>query len=134
MSDRDVDAYVAKARESLDGAISECANGRYNNCANRAYYACFQAAVSALVHEGITPPGREDRWRHEFVQARFIGDVLNRRKRYPAALHETLLRLMTLRQAADYRTQRVSAIQAIRGLEHARAFVTSVTMKGMTSR
>lgn len=90
MSDRDVDAYIAKAWESLDGAISECADGRYNICASRASYACFQAAVAALEREGIAPPGQEGRWGHEFVQARFVGDLINRRKRYPAEFRETL--------------------------------------------
>lgn len=132
MSERDVDAYIAKARESLEGATSECVNGRYNNCANRAYYACFQAAVAALVREGIAPPGREGRWGHEFVQARFVGDLINRRKRYPAELRETLFRLMKLRQVADYRTERVSAIQAIRGLERTSELV-NVVAKGTTS-
>jgi uncharacterized protein (UPF0332 family) len=37
--------YLAKAEESLLGAISELEQGRYNNSANRAYYACFQAAI-----------------------------------------------------------------------------------------
>jgi uncharacterized protein (UPF0332 family) len=130
MSAIDAGAFIVKARESLDGASSECASGRYNNCANRAYYACFQAAVAALVREGIAPPGRDGQWRHEFVQARFVGDLINRRKHFPAELRETLLRLMKLRQVADYRTNRVSAIQAIRGLEHSEAFVNAVAMKG----
>jgi uncharacterized protein (UPF0332 family) len=132
VSERDVEAYIFKARESLAGAVSECANGRYNNCANRAYYACFQAAISALIHAGITPPGRGDRWRHEFVQARFVGDLINRRRRYPAAMREPLYRLMKLRQAADYETERVSARQAPRGLERAGEFVDAVTARGTT--
>ena len=41
------DAFLSKARESLEGATSELVNGRYNNAANRAYYACFQAAIAA---------------------------------------------------------------------------------------
>lgn len=130
MSERNADAFIAKAKESLEGASSECVNGRYNNCVNRAYYACFQAAVSALVREGVTPPGWDDRWRHEFVQARFVGDLINRRKRFPAELRDTLLRLMKLRQVADYQTNRVSAIQAIRGLERAGEFVSEVATKG----
>jgi len=43
----DVEIYLAKALESLEGAESELANRRYNNCANRCYYASFQAAVAA---------------------------------------------------------------------------------------
>lgn len=42
--------YLAKAEESLLGAISELEQSRYNNSTNRAYYACFQAAITALQH------------------------------------------------------------------------------------
>ncbi len=134
MSERDVEAYLFKAEESLAGAVSECANGRYNNCANRAYYACFQAAVAALVREGVTPPGRGDRWRHEFVQARFVGDLINRRRLYPPTLRETLIQGMRLRQTADYKTERVIAIQANRGLARARACVDAIRAKGTTKQ
>jgi uncharacterized protein (UPF0332 family) len=73
-------AYLEKARESLAGAQSEFANDRYNNCANRAYYACFQAAVHALMEAGIRPPKGAKHWGHDFVRARFNGDLINRRK------------------------------------------------------
>jgi uncharacterized protein (UPF0332 family) len=132
MSERDIAAYLARAKESLDGAVSEYANGRYNNCANRAYYACFQAAVAALMREGITPPAQADRWRHEFVQGRFVGDLINRRKLYPATMRETLYRSMELRHAADYSTERVSAIQASRTATRARTFVNAVLARGAT--
>jgi uncharacterized protein (UPF0332 family) len=92
--------YLLKAEESLAGAESEFANGRYNNCANRCYYACFQAAVAALQMANITPEGRN--WGHAFVQARFSGQLINRRKLYPVRLRDVLLRTLTLRQTADY--------------------------------
>jgi uncharacterized protein (UPF0332 family) len=134
VSERDSEAYLAKADECAAGAASECANGRYNNCANRAYYACFQAAVAALMRVGIRPPNQANRWAHEFVQARFVGDLINRRKLYPAAMGQTLLRNLELRQAADYQTERVAAIRATRSADRARAFVDAVTAKGATRR
>jgi uncharacterized protein (UPF0332 family) len=134
MSERDIAAYLARAKESLDGAVSEYANGRYNNCANRAYYACFQAAIAALMREGITPPNRDNRWGHEFVQARFVGDLINRRKRYPVALRETLVQGLRLRHTADYTTERVAAIQASRAVNRARTFVDAVTETGATDQ
>src|SRR4051794_34933539 len=76
MLDR-ADILMAKAQESLTGAESELANGRYNNSANRAYYACYQAAVAALLHEGMQPAG--DRWTHEVVPGLFDGVLINRR-------------------------------------------------------
>ena len=72
--------YLDKARESLAGADSEYANGRYNNSANRCYYACFQAAIAALLVAGVRPAAVQ--WSHTFVQGQFIGNLINRRKRY----------------------------------------------------
>ena len=63
--------YLAKAEESLAGAMSELANRRHQNAANRAYYACYQAAVAALYREGIRPTGK--RWGHDTVRAQFAG-------------------------------------------------------------
>jgi uncharacterized protein (UPF0332 family) len=125
-----IEVYLRKAEDSLAGAASEYANGRFDNCANRAYYACFQAAVAALLREGIRPPGQTARWGHDFVQARFVGDLINRRRLYPATIRDALLRGMELRQTADYKTERVSAIQASRQVARARAFVDAVTAKG----
>ena len=127
MSDLVADIYLVKARESLTGAVSECAQGRFDNCANRAYYACFQAAVTALVRAWIAPPNQAAQWGHEFVQARFIGDLINRRKHYPPTLRETLIRGLRLRQTADYTTERVKPVQAMRALDRAREFVEAVT-------
>ena len=45
--------YFATAQESLAGAESELAHRRFNNCVRSAYYACFQAAIVALLNEGI---------------------------------------------------------------------------------
>ena len=123
-----------KAEESLAGAVSEYANGRYNNCANRAYYACFQAAIAALVRVGIGPAGHADQWGHDFVQAQFVGQLINRRKLYPSDQRETLIRGLRLRQTADYTTERVSDVQASRGLARARELVTAVGARGGEQR
>ena len=66
--EQDITIYLTKAEESIRTAESEFANGRYNSCANRCYYACFQAAIAALLSEGIRPRGQ---WSHEFVQGQF---------------------------------------------------------------
>jgi uncharacterized protein (UPF0332 family) len=120
-------SYLAKAEESLAGSESEHANKRYQNCANRAYYACYQAAVSALLREGIRPSG--ERWGHDTVQAQFAGELVNRRKRYPADLRDTLDRLIPVRQMADYGLDLVSEIQAARALRRARSFVAAIKEK-----
>jgi uncharacterized protein (UPF0332 family) len=118
--------FLAKAEESLAGAESEFVNGRYNNCANRAYFACFQAAVHALIPTGVHPPGTTDRWGHDFVQARFAGDLINRRKLFPADLRSTLEQNYSLRLAADYRNNHVGEVRAARAVRRAEVFVGAV--------
>ena len=116
--------FLVKAEESLLGAESEYANRRYQNCANRAYYACYQAGVAALLQAGIRPSG--SRWGHDTGQAQFVGELINRRKRYPSELRDTFERLYLLRQTADYAASLVSEIQAARAIRRARAFVTAI--------
>ncbi|HET7603713.1 MAG TPA: hypothetical protein VFK36_11895 [Gemmatimonadales bacterium] len=101
MTDRGT-VYLEKAKESIDGAQSEFANRRFNNCANRAYYACYQAAIHALIEAGIRPPKETEKWGHGFVQARFNGDLINRRKRYSPDLRGTLEHNYRVRETADY--------------------------------
>ena len=81
--------YLTKAIESLLTAETESINGRYNSCANRCYYACFQAAIAAILNEGIRPAGQ---WNHQFVQAQFVGILINQRKRYDSELRRVLCR------------------------------------------
>jgi uncharacterized protein (UPF0332 family) len=71
--EQDITIYVAKAEESIRTAESEFANGRYNSCANRCYYACFQAAIVALLAEGIRARGQ---WSHAFVQGQCVGVLI----------------------------------------------------------
>lgn len=125
-----VELYTEKAQEFLAGAESEFANGRYNNCANRCYYACFQAAITALLREGIQLTEGRTQWSHEFVQGRFIGQLINQRKMYPTILHDTLPRNMTLRHTADYSVEQVTETQASRAVRRTRAFVEAIVSRG----
>lgn len=128
MSNQDsVKSFLEKAAESLAGAESEYANKRYQNASNRAYYACYQAAVAALLAAGVKPTGA--RWNHETVQALFIRELINRRKRYPAELGGIFERLVTLRNTADYKTELVKDVQSARSNRKAREFVTAVIVK-----
>lgn len=128
MTDYSYEIFLAKAVESLAGAESEYANGRYNNCANRCYYACFQAAVAALTGAGVRPTREPSRWGHAFVQAQFIGHLINRRKIYSADLRTTLRDSLALREKADYEPDHVSATRAGRILQRTRLFVEAVQM------
>jgi len=122
--------YRDKAEESLAGAVSEYANGRYNNCANRCYYACFQIAVYALQDAGIAPTGTRATWGHAQLQATFARELINRRKVYPSALRDVLPRVYLLREAADYKRDVVSDVQAVRALQRTRAFVQAIQGQG----
>jgi uncharacterized protein (UPF0332 family) len=125
--EQDLTIYLAKATESLLTAESEFANGRYNSCANRCYYACFQAAIAALLREGIRPAGQ---WSHAFVQAQLVGVLINQRKRYDPELRRVLADNQSLRDRADYRPELVTATQAGRALRRTRAFVAAVRQGG----
>lgn len=122
----DASIFLAKAAASLAGAESELAHRRFDNCANRSYYACFQAAVAALSAIGVQPPGRGGRWGHEYVQARFVGDLINRQKVFSREHSDTLERLFVVRQVADNKLQNVSEVQAMRGVGRADRFVAAI--------
>lgn len=124
--DTDSLAYLDKAIESLVGAESEYANQRFNNCANRCYYAMFQAAIAALIAAGIRPAGVRAQWDHEFVQARFAGVLVKRRKLYPSDLVSSFAPTQRVRLTADYDPISVGKRGAERVLESARKLVTAV--------
>src|SRR5262249_52622618 len=122
--------FLEKAVESLEGATSEYVNSRYNNCANRCYNACFQAAIYALVRAGIRPPGARDEWGHDFVQAQFNGQLINRRKLYPADLRTALSETYAWRQVADYKRDHVPEIRATRIYRRTEEFVETIRRRG----
>ena len=125
--EHDITIYLAKATESLLTAESEFVNGRYNSCVNRCYYSCFQAAIAALLREGIRPRGQ---WSHEFVQAQFVGVLINQRKRYDSDLRRVLADNQIVRDQADYRPELVTPTQASRALRRSRMLVNAVQQRG----
>jgi uncharacterized protein (UPF0332 family) len=128
------DVYLSKAEESLAGAVSEFANRRFNNCANRCYYGCFQAAVSALRDAGLAPSGERATWSHEQIQATFSRELIRRRKLIGSEFRDVLPRLYLVREAADYKEDLVSEIQAARALQRARGFLQAVRKQGGQAR
>jgi uncharacterized protein (UPF0332 family) len=119
--------YLAKAHENLAGAESELQHGRTNSCARSAYYACFQAAIVALLQAGLTLPEPARGWGHDWVHASFVGQMIQRRKIYPANLRRTLPDLLALRHKADYRATHISQREAQRAVRSAQALVQAVT-------
>jgi uncharacterized protein (UPF0332 family) len=127
---RDDELYLAKAEESLAGAMSELAFGRYNNCMNRSYYACLQAAIAALVRAGIRPSGKRDEWPHPFVHGRFADQLIRRRHLFPSELRTVLPDLQGLRNRADYSLEPVTETEARRIVRRASAFVNAIRQVG----
>lgn len=109
--------YLGKAEESLAAAAADVDGGRYNAAAARAYFACFQAAVAALMAEGVRPGGRREDWTHQFVRARFDGVLVNARKVYPAGQRGVLDQTAQLRAQADYSPDNVGQRRARLGGE-----------------
>ncbi|MBI4494079.1 MAG: HEPN domain-containing protein [Chloroflexi bacterium] len=120
--------YWEKAQENLAAAESEYVNSRYNSCASRCYYACFQAAIYALSQAGIRPS--DGQWGHAFVQAEFIGRLINRRKQYSAQLRPTLSHTYILRQTGDYAPEHVSEVRAARAVARAEQFLAAIGERG----
>lgn len=115
--------YAAKARESLASAEADFAASRYNSCARGAYYALFQAAIAALLLAG--EPLREN-WSHKYVQSRFSGMLVGRRKLYPSVLRTALSTAIRIRHQADYDAARIGRSNARQIMSYARRLVDLV--------
>jgi hypothetical protein len=58
--------------------------------------------------DGITLSGPRAIWGHGFVQSQFVGQLINRRKVYPASLRDVLARNLILRHTAVYTIEPVT--------------------------
>ena len=86
----DIQAFWIKAEQNLAGAEHELEVGRYDTAASRCYYAAFLAAIAALLRAGVRPSDEDSEWGHKFVQAQLAGQLIHRRKLYPARLRDVL--------------------------------------------
>jgi hypothetical protein len=62
------------------------------------------------------------------VHASFVGQLLQRRKLYPASLRRILPDLLILRHKGDYRVTHVSQREAQQAFRSAQTFVQAITM------
>lgn len=111
-----------RAQEALEAAQVCFERRLYASATSRAYYAMFWAAQAALAHAGI----RRSEWSHAALQASFVGELIRRRKRYPAMLGQHFNRALQLRLDADYRVQGVGLQQATRTVHWAQRFVAAI--------
>ncbi len=68
----------------------------------------MQAATAALAHKGI----RRDKINHGQVQADFSGELIKRRKIYPAKFRSYLYDMQLVRNKADYSADNISRKRA----------------------
>ena len=118
------DAFLQKAAESVASAEDDHSKGRYNSCAGSTYYAAFQAAVAALMREGIRPRGGE--WTHAFVRSQFSGRLVYRRKLYDREFRSLLMQAFDRRVVADYTTTAVKRQDVDRLLDQTVRLVAGV--------
>ena len=118
--------YLAKAKENLASCENELVQRRYNSCVRSAYYACLHAAIVALMQASVMPMASETLWSHDRVQAQFVGQLIQRRKVYPARLRRTLLELLAMRHRADYRSVSMSQREARQAVRRAQDFVQTI--------
>ena len=85
------------------------------------------AAIYALSESGVRPLRDDGQWGHDFVQAEFNRQLINQRKLYSSALRTTLDRNRTLRQVADYTTDRVTEVRADRAVARAERFLEAIS-------
>ena len=104
--------FFRKATENREAAQLCFDNGHYNACANRAYYSALQAAIAALIHRGI----RRDKIDHGQVLADFSGELIGRRKIYPAKLKSSLYDMQLIRNQADYDDKSINRKKAFLSL------------------
>ena len=124
-TNRDADDYLTKAQESLASAEADFAARRNNSCVNRCYFACFQAAVCALVREGMA--SARVKHTHAAIARNFTESLVRRRKLYPQRLAKVLPELVSLRHEADYRPTPVSRTDTRVALASARDFVSTIS-------
>lgn len=116
------EGFINKARENLRVAQISFDNGFYNASANRAYYSAFQATIFALADKGLTSSTNDHKW----VQAAFSGELIKRRKIYPAKLKAYLMEMQTIRNQADYTDESVSKRLAHQQLSKAKEMFTLI--------
>jgi uncharacterized protein (UPF0332 family) len=115
--------YLVKAKNSL-GTAQHAYNQRdFDSCASRAYFAMFQAEIAALIK---LTEFRQERWRHERVQAEFNQRLIQARKVFPASLRSTHDDLIGRRHTADYTDQLISARTAERCLRKGAEMFTTI--------
>ncbi|MGH7833979.1 MAG: HEPN domain-containing protein [Candidatus Binatia bacterium] len=111
-----------RAAESVKASLLCLREGLVNSAASRAYYAMFQAAQSAPEAEGLM----RSQWSHKGLHSSFNQELIHQRKLYPRIFRDYLTSALTVRQAADYGEEGISAKIAARQVRRAEGFVNLI--------
>ena len=123
---------VAKAEKSLETAQWALDNNDYDSCVSRAYYAVFHACLALLLAYGRPLSLERGSWTtifNEFVRFTTRENSWFREIRDRAGsrdLHSSLLRLVSVREDADYRVGSVNLETARVEIQFARQIVEAV--------
>jgi uncharacterized protein (UPF0332 family) len=82
----------------------------------------FQAAQSALEAEGLM----RSQWSHKGLHSSFNQELIHPRKLYPRIFRDYLTSALTVRQAADYGEEGISAKIEARQVRRAEGFVNLI--------
>jgi uncharacterized protein (UPF0332 family) len=123
----DADVFLEKAQENLGSARSDFEAGRFNASARSSYYSTLQAGISALLSAGVAPTGQ---WGYRFVQGRFSGILVGRRKLFEARWSSAISNNREVRAEADYSPIRISSRRARQALDRAGGLVSAVKGQG----
>ncbi len=118
--DREIQAYLERADQSLEAAQALIAKGYYAFGASRAYYAAFYAARALLLQKGLTfrrHSGVIGAIHHHFVKPGYLSKEIGKALNW----------LFEVRSIGDYDVLTyLSRKEAEQALKAARAFVEAV--------
>jgi uncharacterized protein (UPF0332 family) len=116
--------FLQRSAQNLEAAELLFDAALYDASANRAYYAVFDAAFVACLHFGV--PIVPD---HAKVLSLFCGELVARRKIFPAHLKNDLYEVQRLRVQADYENLSVSKSKAQRSIKTSKIILTTILGK-----
>ncbi len=118
------DLFLHRSAQNLQAAELLLNAALYDASANRAYYAAFDAAFVACLHFGV--PIVPD---HAKVLSAFCGELVARRKIFPADMKKMLYDLQQNRIRADYGNAALSKNVAQTSMKTAITIVSTITEK-----
>ena len=118
------DLFLHRSAQNLHAAELLFDAALYDPSANRAYYAAFDAAFVACLHFGI--PVAPD---HAKVLSAFCGELVARRKIFPADMKKMLYDLQTVRIRADYGSPLVPKHTARTSIKTAQTILSTIFKK-----